>query len=248
MPLASHRAIYKLRLLKSEGSKSPTFARGMIAFEFTGSPCDGYTQTLRQLTELQPGEGATRISDMRSATFEDAAGKRFAFKMETRIDANPTNEVDGHAQRAPGGAISVDLLKPKRKKFVLAPDILFPTEHLKYILAAAEAGKHVLEERVYDGSDTGMKIYLTTTYIGAPTTRPVKEPAVNIPLLKGMRRWPVTITYFDNSRRDELPNYILSFDLYQNGISRALRLDYGNFVLSGKMTSLKLVPTPACTK
>jgi len=248
MPLASHRAIYDLTLLSSVGSKSPTFARGRIAFDFSGSPCEGYTQTFRQLTELQPAEGPTRISDMRSATFEDAAGNNFAFKMQTDVDNEPADEVDGRAQRRASGPVFVDLTKPKHEKISLERDVLFPTEHLKYILAAAKAGQHIVEVKVYDGSDTGEKIYQTTTYIGDPITTPPKESAVHIPVLENMRRWPVSIAYFDVVKKDELPNYVLSFDLYENGISRALRLDYGDFVLAGEMTSLQLLPTPACTK
>lgn len=248
MPLASHRAVYDLTLLKSVGSKSPTYARGRIAFDFTGSPCDGYTQTFRQFTELQPAEGPTRISDMHSTTFEDAAGRSFAFKMQTRIDNEPADDVDGHAQRASAGPVSVALTKPKDEKIVLGRDVLFPTEHLKYILAAAKMGRHIIEVKVYDGSETGETMFQTTTFIGAPISKPPIESAVHIPLLQNMRRWPVTISYFDMGRKDELPNYILSFDLYENGISRALRLDYGDFVLGGEMTSLQLLPTPACSK
>src|SRR5205807_8968768 len=42
--LVSHRAVYELTLLRSVGSKSPTAAHGRIAFDFTGSACDGYVQ------------------------------------------------------------------------------------------------------------------------------------------------------------------------------------------------------------
>ncbi|MGO9133102.1 MAG: cell envelope integrity EipB family protein [Methylovirgula sp.] len=245
-PLASHRAIYDLTLLKSTGSKSPTFARGRIAFDFSGSSCDGYTQTFRQLTELQPAEGPTRVSDMHSTTFEDASGKSFAFKMQTQVDNEGTDEVDGRAQRVSGGPVAVALTKPKQKKIDIDRSVLFPTEHLKYILAAAKAGQHIFEVKVYDGSETGEKIFQTTTFIGAPISTPPIESAVQIPLLKDMRRWPVTISYFDVSRKDELPSYTLAFDLYENGISRALRLDYGDFILAGQMTSLELLPTPAC--
>ena len=245
-PLASHRAVYDLTLLKSTGSKSPTFARGRIAFDFSGSSCDGYTQTFRQLTELQPAEGPTRVSDMHSTTFEDASGKSFAFKMQTQVDSEGTDEVDGRAQRISGGPVAVALTKPKQEKIDIDRSVLFPTEHLKYILAAAKAGQHIFEVKVYDGSETGEKIFQTTTFIGAPISTPPIESAVQIPLLKDMRRWPVTISYFDVSRKDELPSYTLAFDLYENGISRALRLDYGDFVLAGQMTSLELLPTPAC--
>jgi hypothetical protein len=196
---------------------------------------------------LQPAEGPTRISDMRSTTFEDANGKTFAFKTETQIDDEPADSIDGHAQRMPD-AVAVALTKPKEENLDIDHSALFPTEHLKYILAAAEAGRHILEEKVYDGSDTGEKIFQTTTFIGDPVTKAPIEPAVQIPLLKDMRRWPVTISYFETEKRDGEPAYVLSFDLYENGISRALKLDYGDFALAGEMTELTLLPVQKCDK
>ena len=40
--------------------------------------------------------------------------------------------------------------------------------------------------------------------------------------------------------------YALSFELYENGISRALMLDYNDFVVKGKLTSLELKPLKPC--
>jgi hypothetical protein len=34
--------------------------------------------------------------------------------------------------------------------------------------------------------------------------------------------------------------------MYENGISRALKLDYGDFVIDGKMTSLEVLPAKGC--
>jgi hypothetical protein len=246
--LVSHRAVYELTLLKSVGSKSPTAAHGRIAFDFTGSACDGYVQNFRQLTELQPAEGPTRVSDMHSATFEDADGRSFDFKMQTSIDNGAAETVDGKAWKSAGGLLSVNLAKPRHNKFELDPDVVFPTEHLKRILTAAEAGQNLLEVKVYDGSETGEKVYETTTYIGRPIADPALEQAAHIPELDNMRRWPVSISYFESGKKDDAPSYTLSFDLYENGISRALRLDYGDFVLAGEMSSLELLSEPACAK
>jgi hypothetical protein len=101
---------------------------------------------------------------------------------------------------------------------------------------------------VYDGSETGEKLYETTTYIGHPIADPAVEKAAHIPELDNVRRWPVSISYFETGKKDGAPSYILSFDLYENGISRALRLDYGDFVLAGEMSSLELLSEPTCTK
>lgn len=45
---------------------------------------------------------------------------------------------------------------------------------------------------------------------------------------------------------DRLPAYTLAFDLYENGISSALRLNYGNFALKGKLQSVELLPQKPC--
>jgi hypothetical protein len=246
--LTPHRAVYDLTLSKSVGSKSPTAAHGRIAFDFAGSPCQGYVQDFRQLTELQPAEGPTRVSDMHSATFEDSDGRSFDFKMQTKVDNESAESVDGKAVKAGDGPLLVNLDKPKRSKLDLGADVVFPTEHLKRIIQAAEAGRNILEVKVFDGSDTGEKLFETTTYIGRATTSPVSEKAAQLPELSQMQRWPVSISYFEAGKKDEGPSYVLSFDLFQNGISRALKLDYGDFVLSGQLSSLEIVNEPACSK
>jgi hypothetical protein len=247
--LASHRAVYELTLARSAGSKSPTAAHGRIAFDFSSSPCGGYVQNFRQLTELQPAEGPARISDMSSATYEDSDGRTYNFKMRTKIDDGAAESVDGTASRSPGGgALSVHLAKPKKSNLALGSDIVFPTAHLKRILAAAKAGESLLELKVFDGSETGEKVYDTTSVIGHPSSAPPSEPAARVPALEHLRRWPVSIAYFEGGQQDAGPSYTLSFDLYENGISRALRLDYGDFVLAGEMSSLEILAEPACGK
>ncbi len=247
--LASHRAVYELTLARSSGTKSPTAAHGRIAFDFTSSACEGYVQNFRQLTELQPAEGPARVSDMSSATYEDFDGKTYDFKMRTRIDDAAAEAVDGKASRpAADGPLSVQLAQPRKNRLVLGTGIAFPTAHLKRILAAAKAGERFLSVKVFDGSETGEKVYDTTTVIGRPIASPPTEPAARIPALETMRRWPVSIAYFEGARQDSGPSYTLSFDLYENGISRALKLDYGDFVLSGEMSSLEILAEPACGK
>lgn len=246
--LASHRAIYDLTLLSATGEKSPSDARGRIAFDFSGSPCEGYTQNFRQMTELQPAEGPTRMSDMRSATFEAADSKTFRFKVQSKVDSNAVEDIDGRATKSDDGALSVNLSRPSPSKLDLDQDVVFPTEHIRRILAAAREGKKLLSLKEFDGSDTGKKIYQTLTVIGAGTTDLAPEKAAQASELKGLRRWPVTISYFDEAKKDNEPNYTLSFDLYENGVSRALKLDYGNFVLAGTMKSLEFLPSKPCRK
>ena len=65
-----------------------------------------------------------------------------------------------------------------------------------------------------------------------------------------MPRWPVTISYFDKTKNSEsseqTPAYAIGFELYENGISRALSLDYNDFVVTGNLTSLEFKEPKPC--
>ncbi|MDE2363392.1 MAG: cell envelope integrity EipB family protein [Hyphomicrobiales bacterium] len=246
--LVAHRAVYDLTLASSSGSKGPNTARGRIAFDFSGNSCEGYVQNFRQMTEVQPAEGPSRLSDMRSTTFEDGDAKSFRFRVESTVDNAGVEDVDGRAAKSSDGALSVSLSRPHLVKVDLDQSVVFPTEHLRRIIAAAKSGQHTLEIKVFDGSDSGQKVYETLTVIGAKATSEPKEKAVQVPQLENMPRWPVTISYFEEGKKDSAPAYTLSFDLYENGVSRALKLDYGDFVLAGEMKKLEFLPTTACNK
>jgi hypothetical protein len=193
-------------------------------------------------------EGKTVNSDSRSATFEDADAKNFTFKIETVNNGRPSDVVDGRATKSGDGALSLNLRSPKPTKLDLDQDVAFPTEQIHRILDAAREEKRTVQMKVFDGSETGQKIFSTLTIIGKALTTKPSEAAAQIDALAGMRRWPVVVSYFDIAKGETAPDYVLSFDLYENGISGALRLDYGGFVLKGEMTGLQLQQQPTCDK
>lgn len=249
LPLAAHRALYQLSLDKGNGTSAPAAADGFIAYQFSGSACEGYVSDFRQMTELKPQEGAARISDMVSKTFEDGAARRFTFKTESVVNGGRTEEIEGKARKSAAGGVSVELSRPRAVSLSFAGKVMFPTEQTIHILAAARAGKHTFATKVFDGSDPGDKVHDTLAVIGRASRKVPSDAAGRIAALEDMRHWPVTVSYFNDDRQDELPDYILSFDLYENGISRALKLDYGDFTLKGKLTKLELLPsTKACAK
>lgn len=159
--------------------------------------------------------------------------------------------MDGNAERKKA-AVGIDLKKPKGKKYELEQDIVFPTEHMRRIIEAAREGKTILEMPVFDGSETGEKVYNTLTVIGQVISpdKATDDAASGAPLLAGLKRWPVNISYFDRTKKsgEQLPVYSIGFELYENGVSRKLSLDYNDFVITGKMSQLDLKPITACGK
>ncbi|MBX9774685.1 MAG: cell envelope integrity EipB family protein [Xanthobacteraceae bacterium] len=248
--LVPHRAIYELSLGKVRGKASVQSARGRILYDFTGSACEGYTLDFRQVAELDNGEGKISLSDLRSNTWEDGAGKTYRFTSQNHLNQKLLDAVDGKAERVTGG-VAVTLTKPEPRKVDLDAAIVFPTEHVRRIIEAARQGQTILEFPIYDGSETGEKVYNSLTVIGreiGPGERDLGDAASGNDVLAKLRRWPVTVSYFERGKPagEQTPVYAISFDLYENGISRTLVLDYNDFSISGVLKNIELKDSKPC--
>jgi hypothetical protein len=249
VPLAGHRAVYDLKLTQSRGKQSLESVRGRILYDFSGSVCEGYTLNFRQVTELDSGEGKHAVSDLRTTNWEDGAGNNFRFTTQNFIDNQPVDNSEGRAERV-NGKLVVTLMKPGAKR-VETEGAIFPSDHMRRIVIAAREGKSLLEVPTYDGAENGEKFYNSLTVIGAPIAPGQRAPtdaAAPHQVLSALTRWPVTISYFDRAKAggDQTPAYAITFELYENGIARAVKLDYGDFVLDGELTTLEIKETKPC--
>src|ERR1700716_2505132 len=252
-PFLAHQALYELSLVKSRGSASVNSVRGRILYNFSGSACEGYSSDFRQVSELDSGEGKNTVSDLRSTSWEDGAGKSYRFKIDTRMNDADASPVDGVAERT-GDHVTVKLKQPVSKTFTLDGNTVFPTEQIERIIAAARAGKSVLELMVYDGSDNGEKVYNTLSVIGQPIpgdrSIATPDPSTASDAMKSLTRWPVTVSYYDHDAKakdgEQTPVYAMSFELYENGVSRALVLDYNDFVISGALGKFDVRDSKPC--
>jgi hypothetical protein len=248
--LVAHRAVYELSLGKVRGKASVQSARGRILYDFTGNTCEGYSLEFRQVAELDNGEGKISLSDLRSNTWEDGAAKSYRFSSQNYLNQNLMDAVDGKAERS-GDAVAVTLAKPNARKINLEAAVVFPTEHVRRIIQAAREGTTILEFPIFDGSENGEKVYNSLTVIGAgigPGERDLADAASGNKELSGLRRWPVTVSYFERDKPagEQMPVYSISFDLYENGVSRTLVLDYNNFSISGVLKSLEFKSSKPC--
>jgi hypothetical protein len=249
--LVPHRAVYDLSLGQSRGKRGLEAVKGRILYDFEGNRCEGYALQFRQVTELDSSEGKNVTSDLRTSNWEEGNGKSFRFTIQNFLAGREVDGADGFAGRNDGG-VSVKLTKPAAKSADLG-DVIFPSDHMRRVIAAARDGKTLFEAAVYDGSETGEKVYNTLTVIGRPLTTeqaPPKDAAAGQQALAAMPRWPVTVSYFDRAKADQsgeqTPAYTISFELYENGISRALKINYGDFVVVGEMTALDIKAGKPC--
>src|SRR5271154_4132906 len=163
LPLASHRAAYDISLADSSGptpsaAQTPISATGLIAYEFHGSACEGYTSNFRQMTEMERSEGEPISMQVNAMSFEEGNGKSMHFQIDSR-SVQDTPPVAGTATRGDNDDMRVMLTKPKAQTLDFGREVLFPTQHIEHLIEAAKHGGGPLQARVYDGSDTGVKIF-----------------------------------------------------------------------------------------
>ncbi len=250
--LAPHRAVYEITLDKAKGGAGVADLSGRMVYELTGSVCDGYTQNMRFVTRMTNQEGQISVNDLRSSTFEDAGAKTFKFNSSQYRDEQQTEVTAGDAVRqAAGGAIKAEVTKPKKTSVTIKAATLFPVQHSIELLQAAKAGKSIFASDLYDGSDKGEKVFATTAVIGArqpPGRNSLLATVKNTEQLDRLPSWPVSLSYFDKAAdaSDAAPSYELAFLFFENGVSRRLFIDYGDFSVRGVLKELTFLETSTC--
>jgi hypothetical protein len=250
--LAPHRAIYDMTLAEARGGAGVTQVTGRMVYELTGSACEGYTQNMRFVTNMTNQNGAAVISDLRSSSWEDAGGKRFRFNSSQFRDDKATEATAGDATRAPTGSdVKVELSKPAKKDLSLRMGVYFPIQHSIALLEAARSGKATFRANLFDGSEKGEKVYDTVSFIGRV------QPAGGNRKLPGLKdgerldqlpAWPVSIGYFEpgSDKKDAVPVYELMFLFFENGVSRKLFIDYGEFAIQGEIKEITFLEPKKC--
>lgn len=243
--LAPHRAVYDLTLTQADERAGISGMYGRMVYEFTGSACAGYTTTFRFVTQIDTGEDI-RLSDQQTTTFEDVGARKFRFSTKSFSDQQLEKEVTGSAE-SKGKGIKVLLTAPEKRALSLEEG-RFPTEHMLDVLKNADAGKHLFESRIFDGSDNADQTLMATTIIGKRTAPiPDDTESAKVSLLAKAEFFPITIAYFnESSAADAKPSYRMAFKLYDNGVIRDLTMDYGDYALSGKLTRLDLLKAEPC--
>ncbi len=240
-----HRAVYDLELDTSSEQSGIESMYGRMVYEFNGSPCSGYTVGFRFVTQLDTGR-SVRLTDQQTTTYESVQDGIFQFLTKSYVNQKLDLEVRGSARVEQDG-IEVTLQNPKQTQLTLEP-AQFPTAQMISLIEKAKDGERFFQSKLFDGSDEGSKVMLTTSVVGNPSVSKDRPGELEVTGDIGdLPTWPVTIAYFDESENsDGTPVYRISFKLYENGITRDLTMDYGEFALKGTLADLEIFEPELC--
>lgn len=239
IPLAAHKAAYDLVLDKVRGS-DVAGARGNMTYEVEDS-CDGWATQQRLELHLtnRDGQDIEMITDY--STWESKDGLHMRFRTRQTTEQAVTELVEGEASLdAPGEAGMIRYTQPEAKEVPLPAGTLFPTAHTAAILAAAVDGQRFLNLPIFDG--TGDRGAQESSVLIQSWNPPGPAP---YPALAELPSGRVHIAFFKRGGGDQSPDYEVGMRYWLNGVADDLSMDFGDFVMAGKLKQFELRP-PRC--
>jgi hypothetical protein len=229
--LAGHRALYDLTLSSARGDV--TGASGTMSYEVVDA-CEGWTvhQQLAMTVTNRDGQDVDMLSDY--TTYESKDGTTLRFRSRDTSDQAVTNEVVGEATATPAGG-TAKYTTPADATKTLPKGTIFPMAHTAAIIAAAKAGKKFVALPLFDGTspDGAQDTSIAITSWNPP------QPG-QWPDLASLPSGRVHVAFFDRTADAQQPDYEVSMRYWENGVADDLEMDFGDFVMHGKLKAFVL--------
>jgi hypothetical protein len=241
--IAPHRALYQMTLGSTKGETGVASASGTMAYQW-GEACDGWTVEQRYRLKMGYSEQADVDIASNFVTWESKDGLRYRFNQKETRNGEGGEGVHGEAHLdGPGKGGAAEFASPEQKTITLPPGTLFPSAHTILLIDKAKAGENFLSKQIFDGS-TEETAVLVSGVIG-PKVDPDPDAAKKNPLLN-RPGWRVRLAFFPADQAAEKPEYELGMVLLDNGVSREMTIDYGDYTIKAKLDDIEALPKPGC--
>ena len=235
--LAAHRAAYRLGLATARNN-DVVDATGTMTFKVMNA-CDGWAVQQRLTLAVVNRQGPDTRTISNDVTWEAKNGLSFQFRLTEATNGGTPDRLAGTAMLTrPGGPGMAIYTAPRSYSVALPAGTLFPMAQTAALIAAAHAGHHFLAVPLFDGTSAhGAQDSFTVI-----TKRRPPGPAP-YPALASLASQRVHIGFFRPGPATMLPDFQTAMRYWDNGVADGLKLDFGDVVVGGKLTSFHLLPS-----
>lgn len=218
-----------------------TGATGSLHFQVVDG-CTGWATAQHMTLIIRGADGSLGKTVNDYTTWESKDGTHFTFSVSERDNDGPVRVVEaGTATRhSEYGAGIIKYTEPVSKDVAFPAGTLFPLQHTEALLKAGQAGQKFIAPLLFDGTSEDGPEATFITILGHHPAQATKWPA-----LDGYGSSDVSIAFFPHKNQDTTPDFRTSMRYFNNAVATNLELDFGDFMMSGKVVSLK-IPKSAC--
>lgn len=241
--IAPHRALYSMTLGSTRTDSGVVDASGTMDYEW-GETCNGWTIEQRYRLRMHYAESRDVDIDSSFVTWESKDGLRYRFNQKQTRNGQVDQEIRGEARLdGPGKGGEADFEKPEAHKLKLAPGVLFPSAHTILLIDLAREGKTFVSRQVFDGAADENAVQVSAV-IGA--TASIDPASAKLGPLLERPSWYVRLAFFPVDAHAEEPDYELGMRLLDNGVSRDMVIDYGDYSIRAKLDDIEALDKPRC--
>lgn len=242
--LASHKAIYDIRLVSSKSGSQVLDVRGKMLYMIKKS-CDGYISDHKfNLNYEYSGSPPVQV-ETKFTSFEGLDGKVLNFSSNRLSNGEADQELRGKAHVSSGDAKNAAVYSiPDDLSFDLDATTLFPAAHTSHLIDAAMQGKKLFKATVFDGSDDKGPVDINAV-IGKKIG--VDDKSKLDKTLTGVSGWSMRLAVFPKQGDDQdISDYEMTMELLENGVVKNMRVDYHDFSVSQKLVAIEPVKAEEC--
>jgi EipB-like len=237
--IVPHRALYDMTLKSIKNGSKIADVKGRMMFSWDDA-CDAWTTEQRIQYRFLYSEGDVVEILTSMASLESKDGQSMTFHLKRSTNGKDEEVFRGTASRGLTGSGKSLYSLPANHEVSFDADTLFPTTHTIEMLKRAKAGDKMFNSNVYDGSDE-KGISEINVLIGQKNSTPTQGALKDSPLLTG-DAYPVHMAFYEPDEQNATPDYEMDMKIGENGIVRALSIDYGDFAVAGTLTQLETLP------
>jgi len=233
-------ALYDLSLEKVR-THDVTGATGQMRFAVADG-CTGWGTTQHMVLLIRNADGSLTKTVTDYVTWETKNGSMLTFNLSERDnDGKPVIDDAGTAIHAGGdGSGTITYSTPANRVMAMPPGTLFPMAHTEAILNAGAEGKKFISVPLFDGTtdDGAQHTFVVILSRGEHGQAP-------FPDLAKMTSTDVDIAFYERKNSDQNPDFRSQMQYYDNGVANNIMMDFGDFVLLGKLERLD-IPQSRC--
>ena len=246
LDLASYRAVYDLQPVRIEQGGKVQPIDGELAYEVAGSQCAGWTVFTQLKNRMAQAEQGLQTTGIKSRSYETDDGLSMTVSQQESVDGRLADDSEVKIGKAEASAESKgNISGSKTSSFSLKPEVIFPTEHQRRLLAAAAKGLTRDVSMVYDGSDAE-KTFRIITFI-SKRHEPAAQPRDDLSSLASLASWTFQLGYYPAAdEQADTPEFQTTFNMFENGITTEMLFDYGAYAMKAKILQLQMMPAAPC--
>jgi hypothetical protein len=238
--MAAHRGAYRLTLERARDNSDVAQVEGAMVFEVADA-CEGWATRQRFTMTITDRAGDVVETTSEYSTFEYKNARRLRFSMVQTAQGAVTQRLGGEALMNADGSGTVRYTDPAAREEPLAAGTMLPMQHTIEALRVARSGGRILVVSIFDGTDEEGAQDTTTIMAGWQPAQPHPRFEALSPLASARMR----IAFFGRDAQAggaAAPDYEVGLRYYENGIADELQMDFGDFVLAGRLDKLEVLP------